>query len=255
MLAIVSDIHSNYEALSTVMEDIARQGATEIICLGDVVGYGPRPRECLATAIEHFKVTLCGNHEWAIMNEPIGFNRIAREAVKWHQQELTPTWLSSKSAKDNWDYLRALPLTYRRGKMLFVHASPSNPTEEYLLRTDLDEILGELGPKFKRAFKKTEWLTFVGHTHYPGVVTEQADFLVPKDIGYELPLAPEKKYIINVGSVGQPRDGDNRACYVTLDHGVLRYHRLEYEIQVTYQQVLDTGVLDRNLGERLLTGS
>lgn len=255
MLAIVSDIHSNKEALDVVMDDLQGRGATEIICLGDVVGYGPSPSPCLAIAIERFRITLCGNHEWAILNEPLGFNRIARQAVAWHQEQLAPRWYSSKEVKDGWDFLQSLPLTHRRGKMLFVHASPSNPTEEYLLRTDLDEIMGELGPKFERAFQKTDWVTFVGHTHYPGVVTEDAEFLVPKEVGYEIELKPERKYIVNVGSVGQPRDGDNRACYCTLDRGVLRYHRLEYDVEVTYQKVIETGMLDKNLGERLLTGS
>lgn len=255
MLAIVSDIHSNFEALSTVHAHLEEQGVTEIICLGDVVGYGPNPLECLAHAIEHFRVTLTGNHEWAILNEPLGFHRIAREAIRWHQEVLAPKWYSSKAARNAWDFLHSLPLAYRRGKMLFVHASPSNPTEEYLLRTDLDEILGELGPKFERAFRKTEWLTFVGHTHYPGIVTEDAEFFVPKAIGHEFELRPDRKYIINVGSVGQPRDGDNRACYVTLDRGILRFHRLEYDVQATYDKVIATGALDKTLGERLKTGS
>lgn len=255
MLAIVSDIHSNLEALSAVLADADRRGVGEVICLGDVVGYGPSPLACLDIAMRRFAVTLLGNHEWAIMNEPLGFHRIARDAAKWHQQCLTPGWFSSKRVKDGWDFMRSLPLMHKRGKMLFVHASPSNPTEEYLLRTDLDEILGELGPKFERAFQRTEWVTFVGHTHYPGVVTERAEFLVPKRIGHAHRLRPDEKYIVNVGSVGQPRDGDARACYVTLDRGVVRYHRVEYDTETTCRKVLETGVLDRNLGERLLAGS
>jgi len=255
MLAIVSDIHSNIDALRVVMQDIADRGATEIVCLGDVVGYGPCPAECLDIAMRCFDVTLCGNHEWAVLNEPLGFHRIARDAVLWHRTQLTPRWYSSKRHKDSWDFLRGLPLKYERGKLQFVHASPSNPTEEYLLRTDLDEILGELGPKFERAFRRTEWATFVGHTHYPGIVTEEAEFLVPKEIGFEFELRPGRKYIVNVGSVGQPRDGDRRACYVTLDRGILRYHRLEYDVEATFQKVMETDALDRNLGERLLTGT
>jgi diadenosine tetraphosphatase ApaH/serine/threonine PP2A family protein phosphatase len=255
VLAIISDIHSNLEALTVVLEDIAARGADEVICLGDVVGYGPSPRECLRLALRHFRVTLCGNHEWAILNEPLGFNRIAREAVDWHKEQLGSHWYSPKARRDAWSFLRNLPLTHRRGRMLFVHASPSNPTEEYLLRTDIDEIMHELGPKLVRAFDKTEWVTFVGHTHYPGVFTEDARFLVPKEIGHEHRLAPGEKAIVNVGSVGQPRDGDNRACYVTLDRGVLRFHRIEYDIEETYRKVVATGALDKSLGERLLSGS
>lgn len=255
MLAIVSDIHANIEALTAVLADIDRRGAKEIICLGDVVGYGPSPAECLQIAQRRFAVTLCGNHEWAILNEPLGFHRVARDAARWHRQSLFPRWWSSKEKKDAWDYLKSLPLMHRRGKLLFVHASPSNPTEEYLLRSDLDEILHELGPKLTRAFEKTDWVTFIGHTHYPGIITEDARFLTPRDIECEIELEPERKYIVNVGSVGQPRDSDNRSCYITLDRGVIRYHRIEYDVQVTYKKVIDSGVLDRSLAERLLSGT
>lgn len=255
MLAIVSDIHANNEALTAVLADIDRRGAREVICLGDVVGYGPSPAECLRVAQRRFAVTLCGNHEWAILNEPLGFHRVARDAARWHQQSLSPHWWSSKEKKDAWDFLKSLPLLHRRGKLLFVHASPSNPTEEYLLRTDLDEILHELGPKLSRAFERTDWVTFVGHTHYPGIFTDDGRFLAPKDIDYRLALEPDKKYIVNVGSVGQPRDNDSRSCYVTLDRGVIEYHRVEYDVQATYKKVIDSGVLDRSLAERLLSGT
>jgi diadenosine tetraphosphatase ApaH/serine/threonine PP2A family protein phosphatase len=255
MLAIVSDIHSNIEALTAVLADIEGRGASEIICLGDVVGYGPSPGPCLEIAMSRFSVTLCGNHEWAVLNEPLGFHRVARDAANYSRQALTPHWWSSKEKKDCWDFLQSLPLSHRRGKLLFVHASPSNPTEEYLLRTDMDEILHELGPKLRRAFEKTDWVTFVGHTHYPGIMTEDAHFLVPKEIGYRHELEEGRKYIINVGSVGQPRDGDNRACYVTLERGVVEYHRIEYDVRATYQKVIETGTLDRSLAERLLSGT
>ncbi len=255
MLAIVSDIHANLEALTAVLEDIDRLGCKEIICLGDVIGYGPSPAECLDIARRRFAVTLCGNHEWAVVNEPIGFTRVARDAARWHQQALLPRWWSSKEKKDGWDFLRSLPLVHRRGKLLFVHASPSNPTEEYLLRTDLDEILRELGPKLRRAFDKTEWVTFVGHTHYPGIFTEDGRFLAPREIGWRHELDEKKKYIVNVGSVGQPRDGDSRACYVVLDRGVVEYRRVEYDVRETYRKVLETGALDRSLAERLLSGT
>ncbi len=255
MLAIVSDIHSNHEALTAVLDDIDARGVKEIFCLGDVIGYGPSPIECLRIAQERFAVTLCGNHEWAVLNEPLGFHRVAREAVNWHRQLLSPRWYSSREKKNAWDFLRSLPLAHRRGKFLFVHASPSNPTEEYLLRTDVDEILHELGPKLRRAFEKTEWVTLIGHTHYPGIITEDAQFLVPKEIDHRFELEEGKKVIINVGSVGQPRDNDNRACYVTLDRGVIQYHRVEYDVRKTYEKVVSNGALDRSLAERLLSGT
>ncbi|RME72483.1 MAG: metallophosphoesterase [Planctomycetota bacterium] len=255
MLAIVSDIHSNLEALTAVLADMERRGVREVVCLGDVIGYGPSPAECLQLAIERFRVTLCGNHEWALLNEPLGFHRVAREAILWQRAQLEPRWYTSKRRADRWSFLRSLPLVHRRGKLLFVHASPSHPTDEYLLRTDIDEILHELGPKLRRAFDKTSWVTFVGHTHYPGIFTEDAHFLVPKAIDGRYRLEPGRKAIVNVGSVGQPRDGDPRACYVTLSEGVLRFHRIEYDVRETVRKVAATGTLDRSLGERLLSGS
>ena len=255
MLAIVSDIHSNWEAMRVVLADIDRLGAKEIVCLGDVIGYGPNPAPCLNLARKRFSVTLCGNHEWAVLNEPLGFHRVARDAANWHRKTLLPQWYSAKAKKDDWDFLHALPMIHRRGKLLFVHGSPSNPTEEYLLRTDIDEVMHELNPKLQRAFFRTDWVTFCGHTHYPGIITEDARFLVPREIGYRYRLDEGKKYIVNVGSVGQPRDGDNRACYVTLEKGVIEYRRLEYDVRATYQQVIDTGTLDRSLAERLLSGT
>ncbi len=271
MLAIISDIHSNLEALNAALGDIEERARrtgggnsgsgsgrrpVEVICLGDVIGYGPSPAECLKIAQERFSVTLCGNHEWAIVHEPLGFHKVARDAVAWHRRALFPRWYSSKEKKDAWDFLKGLPLMHRRGKFLFVHASPSNPTEEYLLRSDIDEILHELGPKLKRAFEKTDWITFVGHTHYPGIITEDARFIVPKDVGGKFQLEEGKKAIVNVGSVGQPRDSDNRACYVTLDRGLVEYHRVPYDVEATYNKVISThGALDKSLADRLLSGT
>ena len=255
MLAIVSDIHSNLEALQAVLKDIERRGVREVVCLGDVIGYGPNPAECLEIAANRFSVALCGNHEWAVLNEPLGFHRVAREAVRWHREALFPRWYSSKERKDAWDFLRSLPFTHRRGRLLFVHASPANPTEEYLLRTDVDEVLHELGPKLKRAFSHTEWVAFIGHTHYPGVISEDGYFFAPREIGHRFELVERRKFIVNVGSVGQPRDGDNRACYVTLERGVVEYHRVEYDVKEVYRKVISNSSLDRSLAERLLSGT
>lgn len=256
MLAIVSDVHSNIVALRAVMEHIRSQGCHEVICLGDVIGYGPRPRECLEVAMQEFSVCLTGNHEWAILNGALGFNPVAKRAVDWHRAQLQPKWYSPPARKDAWDYLKQLPLRHQRGKLLFVHASPSNPTEEYLLRQDVDEILGQLTPKLKRAFDQTEWVTFVGHTHFPGIFTEDARFITTEEMQGRYELEEGKKVIVNVGSVGQPRDGDHRACYITLEDGVITYHRVEYDVEETYNQVIETGgALDKSLGERLLSGS
>ncbi len=251
MLAVVSDIHSNIEALTEVMNDIRNQGCREILCLGDVIGYGPNPRETLSIAMEHFGFTLLGNHEWAVLNEPFGFNAAARGAVNWTREQLVDF---SHNGQRAWDFLEALPNRVERGKFLFVHGSPSNPVEEYLLRSDVDELLNQLSPKLERAFNQMRWVTFVGHTHYPGAITDNGQFLTPQDLDFTYELRESERVIINVGSVGQPRDRDTRACYATIDRGVIRWHRIAYDVEKTFNKVLEAEKLDHSLGERLLVG-
>lgn len=254
MLAIVSDIHSNLSALKAVLADMAGKGIDEIICLGDVVGYGPEPKACIELAQRHFRITLCGNHEWAILHEPLGFREVARRAVYWHRETLAPRWYSNKQTHNAWAFLQQLPMRYQRGQMLFVHASPHNPTEEYLLPTDLDPLTGDLSPKLVRAFDRTPWLCLVGHTHIPGVFTDDGRFLRPANLAGGLPIKQQQKYIINVGSVGQPRDGDKRACYATISKGLLRYHRVCYDVETTCRMIHLTHALDDSLGNRLMDG-
>jgi predicted phosphodiesterase len=255
MIAILSDIHANYEALKAVMEHIRNQDVDEIICLGDVVGYGPAPEDCLKEALKSFSVTLCGNHEWAILNEALGFNIVARQAVDWTRKALQPKWYSSRMKKNCWEFMHNMPQSLERGKFLFVHASPTHPTEEYLLRSDVETGSGDLSPKVQRSFDNTKWVAFIGHTHTPGIITEDGRFLVPKEIGNFYRIKPGRKCIINVGSVGQPRDTDNRACYVTLDRGKVVYNRVDYNVESTYKLVLSNASLDNSLGERLLSGT
>ncbi len=111
----------------------------------------------------------------------------------------------------------------------------------------------ELGPKLVRAFEMTEWLTFVGHTHYPGVFTEDARFLVPKEVGYRYRLVPGEKAIINVGSVGQPRDGDPRLAYALWDGETVRWRRLEYDVETAARRIREAG-LPESLADRLSAG-
>ncbi len=254
MIAVVSDLHSNIEALTAVRARMKELGVTRVFCLGDVIGYGPSPVQCLEFAMSEFEFTLMGNHEWAILNEAIGFNPVARRAVGWHKKALDPSLGSGPDRERVWKWLAEMPLTMAHGKYLFVHASPSNPTDEYLLRSDVDEVMRRLSPKLERAFEHTRWVTMVGHTHFPGVITEDAEYLTPEDLGFTYEIPDDRRCIVNVGSVGQPRDRDNRSCFVTLDRGRVSFHRVEYDIEKTYKKVLETGELDRSLGERLLVG-
>jgi len=259
-LAIVSDIHANLPAFLAVLEDIKSQGIdnAHIICLGDVVGYGPQPAECVELAMK-LRVTICGNHDWAVLHEPLGFNRIARQAIFWTRSVLKPGPLSLLGKKRRmWDFLRRLPRSFQDGDYLFVHGSPRSPIEEYVLRSDLDEILNEMTQKLRENFEKTPWVSFCGHSHIPVILTSQPAYIDPRDFyDSELRLSHDHKYIINIGSVGQPRDRDPRACYVILDTATpsIRYRRVEYNIAETQKLIRENPQLDNALADRLEIGA
>ena len=256
MYAIVSDIHSNIEALEAVLRDIEAQGVKEIICLGDIIGYGPSPVECVDLAMETFVVSLSGNHEWAIVNQPLGFKSIARRAAEWHQKVLKPGWFTFSSKKRRrWEFLKNLPTKYERDGILFVHASPRNHREEYILRHDVDEVIGEFSQALKEAFQLTPWVCFIGHTHTPGVIFEdQVHFFSPEELNMEVKLEPGRKAIINVGSVGQPRDRNPKSCYVIVDGDRVYYRRVDYDVEKTQQKILANPYLDDELAHRLKEG-
>lgn len=255
MFAIVSDIHSNLEAMRAVLDHIDRLKPDAIYCNGDLVGYGPSPVEIVDIARERFEFTLMGNHEWAMLHQPVGFNQAAREATKWTRQQLEPKWFNVGEKRDRWSYVKSLPEVYIEGRFFFVHGSPQNHMEDYLLPSDVDEVLKELSPKARTAFDAIEWVCFNGHTHHPGIMTQEPRYILPHQIDGVFRLEEGKKYIVNVGSVGQPRDGDPRACYVTVDGNDVTYHRVEYDLEGTIRRVAQNSRLHPALGERLRKGA
>jgi len=128
--ALLSDIHGNLEALQAVLADVAKQNVDEIICLGDVVGYGPNPIECLELVMKKSKLTILGNHDQAAVVDPNGFNPIAFQAIQWTRKELNRG--TSRAVNNRWDYINELPKSYQADKFLFVHGSPCDPTNEYV---------------------------------------------------------------------------------------------------------------------------
>ncbi len=210
--ALISDIHGNLEALEAVLDDIKSQSISEIICLGDVIGYGPNPRECIDLVMEHCAVTILGNHDQGAMFDPDGFNVGAERAIFWTRAQLESASDRVNNEK-RWEFLGALPRSHRMGDYLFVHGSPRNPLSEYVFPDDIYNRR-----KLERLFQLIEKYCFQGHTHVPGVFTEAYQFYAPDEIGGEYTLS-DAKVMINVGSVGQPRDEDSRACYVILDDG------------------------------------
>ncbi len=245
--AIISDIHSNLEALTAVLEDIRQQGITEIYCLGDIVGYGPNPRECIDLAMK-WKVCLLGNHDQGAIFDPEGFNTGAERAIFWTRQQLEKFTLDPAQAQRRWDFLGELPRVHKEDRILFVHGSPRNPLNEYVFPEDIYNRR-----KMERLFGLIEWVVFQGHTHVPGVFTQDFRFLSPEELHGEYRLG-EEKAMINVGSVGQPRDGDPRACYVVLEDGVVRFRRVPYDFEETIRKIHAIPDLDDFLGERLRQG-
>lgn len=243
--AVISDIHGNLEALEAVLEDIRSQEIKEIYCLGDVIGYGPNPRECIDHC-QNFNMCLLGNHDNGALFDPEGFSSGAERAIFWTRRQLEDT--SVNNAKTRWDFLAKLPRTHREGDLMFVHGSPRSPLNEYVFPEDVFNQR-----KIERIFGFIQQYCFQGHTHVPGVFTDNCRFYSPAEISMNYELS-ELKVMVNVGSVGQPRDNDPRSCYVVLDGRNIEFRRVEYPIEVTREKILSIAELDDFLGDRLVEG-
>ena len=252
LIALISDIHANTEALGAVMEDIEQHKVDAIYCLGDVIGYGPNPRECIEIVQKSAKFTLCGNHEEAVLFNAEDFNPKARRAIDWTREQLNSDSYPKEKNYELWDFLGELRKKVREDNVLYVHASPRQPTREYVLPKDVKEKA-----KLDSIFKEFEecGICFAGHTHIPGLFTEDAQFHYSRSLDnkYELKTHPGKK-LINIGSVGQPRDGDNRACYVLFDRETIRWRRLPYDFKKTMEKIRAIEDLADYLAVRLEEG-
>jgi len=246
--AIISDIHGNLEALTAVLARIRELKINETICLGDIVGYGPNPIECLDLVISHCQLTILGNHDQAALFDPEGFNPVAMRAIFWTRKQLELE--QSAKSDQRWDFLGELPRRHDEGEFLFVHGSSRDPTNEYVfpeLIYDKD-LMGAL-------FSRIERFCFQGHTHIPGCFTEKREFFTPDQSDTLFHLG-DTKCMFNVGSVGQPRDGDRRACFVILDseERTVQFQRVEYDVETTRRKIYAIPELDDVLGDRLLGG-
>ncbi len=245
--AIISDIHSNLEGFEAVLADIASQGITEVYCLGDIVGYGPNPRECIDLAMK-CQICLLGNHDQAALFDPEGFNTGAERAIFWTRDQLEKPTDDPELQAKRWDFLGELPRHHRENALLFVHGSPRNPLNEYVFPEDIYNRR-----KMEKIFSLIEKYCFQGHTHVPGVFTEGLQFQTPEEAGHQYRLGGERA-MFNVGSVGQPRDGDPRSCYVVLEDDLVTYRRVDYDRDKTIQKIYDIPDLDNFLGDRLREG-
>ena len=248
--AIISDIHGNFEALTAVMNRIGELEVDQIICLGDIIGYGPDPLLCLDTVMEKCELTILGNHDQAAIFDPEGFNPVAMRAIFWTRTQLEGDTSNPEKADLRWDFLGELPRRHDEGEYLFVHGSPRDPTNEYVFPENIYEkdLMSMLMSRFEK-------ICFQGHTHIPGFFTESGSFITPEQRDFHFRL-DDDKCMINVGSVGQPRDGDPRSCFVVLDteEKTVVYNRVEYDVETTRQKIHSVPELDNMLGDRLLTG-
>ena len=241
--AIFSDVHGNLEALEAVLAHAARQGVGFHLCLGDVIGYGANPNECV-DRVRSLGPAAClrGNHDAAAIDarERVFFHEVALAGIHFSALHLTP---------DNADYLRGLPYVYRgHARMMGVHASPFRPEAwEY--------VLDHAGAE--RAFEAMEpaRVAFIGHSHAPVVFTDDGNAQrYPAEGTLALQL-DRHRYVMNVGSVGQPRDGNPDASYVVYDDegDIVRHHRVRYDREKAAEKILRAG-LPPVLAERLLIG-
>lgn len=240
--AVLSDVHGNLEALEAVLADVRRRRPDAHLCLGDIVGYGPDPNECVARIRALGGPVIAGNHDLAAagMLDPDAFSPLARAAIEWTRGVLT---------EETRAWLAALPDRLGDPAFLAVHGSPRDPIEEYII--DLPTSLAIFS---EHAFS----LCLVGHSHIPGAFILAADGTVSAralPVGKSLRLTRASRYIVNVGSVGQPRDGDPRASYLVLDTTArtVALQRLEYPVAVTQEKMAARG-LPVPLAQRLALG-
>ena len=230
-LAVISDIHSNLTALQAVLARIRELDVTSIYCLGDIVGYGPHPNECIELVRASCSGVVKGNHDSGTIGEtPLEyFNPYGRTAIEWTMEQLTPA---------NKEYLRGLPLVQTVSDCTITHASPVNPGAWTYVLTLSDAM------SCFDAFETT--ICFIGHTHLPMIIAE--DFSVNR-------FSKGKRHLINVGSVGQPRDHNPRSSFGFLDTEEGRYmlHRVAYDTRETARAIRNAG-LPSYLGKRLQRG-
>ena len=237
-LAIMSDPHGNFEALTQVFGDIDSQGVDEIFCLGDIVGYGPQPQECCDLIRERDVVVITGNHEQGLINIHYlgGFNQPAKDALRKTREMITDKtyeWLTS--------HHKAVVAHGCR----FVHGAPPDSTTDYIWK--YEKTMGEIFARF------SEDICFVGHTHDLMRFTfdTEASGKLPLPEG-DTTLEQDMRHLVNIGAVGQPRDGDNRAKYALFDTDsrILTMRFIKYDIQKTADRIIEHG-FNRAFANRL----
>jgi len=238
--AIFSDVHSNLEAWEAVLGAYKKEAIDCYICAGDIVGYATNPHECIRIIKEISHISVAGNHDWASVGlfSLDYLNSLAKKAVIWTKERLTD---------EEKDYLSSLKPVFMNDDLALVHGSLNSP-EEFLYITDVKSA--EECFRFLR-----NQVCFVGHLHISGVfIKDKMGRIFYKQFSY-LKIEKENKYIINVGSVGQPRDGNRQACYCIYDtaKNEVWIKRIDYDIKSAYNKIIEAG-LPLFLAQRLYLG-
>ncbi len=226
--AVISDVHANLEALYATILDINKNDIQEIFFLGDVVGYGPNPQECIDIIKYESKIRIAGNHDYALLGliDIDFFNTYAKESIIWTSQYVTA---------DRLEILKTFQISQRiASKDIFlVHSTPKKPQEWSYLLTFNDARIN-----FEYFEEK---ICYIGHTHVPIIIEKKRSGEVIAH-SKKVVISNDSRYIINVGSVGQPRDGDARACYCIFDDGLIYFRRIEYDIRKTQDKMFHCGL-------------
>jgi predicted phosphodiesterase len=225
-MAVISDIHANLEALEAVLADSVKQNVDEIVCLGDIVGYGANPNECIELVRKNCPLRILGNHDAAAVGllSTDHFNVHAKIAIDWTVEHLTAGEQS---------FLRSLPLKKNKSTHTYVHATPYDPNMWYYI-TSLEEAA------FNFQFFTTPFC-FVGHTHIPIIIVldNEKEVYVHQGTSIDWSDMPHARFLINTGSVGQPRDRNPKSCYGILDTEAktFSFRRIDYDIQKAQQKM------------------
>ncbi|MBI3725801.1 metallophosphoesterase family protein [bacterium] len=245
--AILSCVHANADAFLAVVEDAEKRGVEQIVCLGDLVGFGPDPQDCVDIARERCAITTLGCHDESLLDGGAHLPSSIRATIDWSKEVIS----AGSKGGARLEYLSKLPQQYDSGGIAFLHGSPRDPVSEYLFAEDVRRD----PRKLTRAFSAVSKISFVGHTHIPGVFMENPlRWTAAAALDGYMHYKKGEKVIVNVGSVGMPRDGDARACYLEIEKNELWWRRVDYDATAVAKRIRANDRLIPSTAQRLEQG-